>query len=274
MNVGSPLIADTQPAKLMQPCQGSLDYPTVDSQAAAVLGEALGQDWLYPQRAQRISMLFRVISSVSLNTVRSSTRPSSPATDWWNALHQGQQLSHVVAISPGQDGGQGDSLGIGNQVVFAPRLAPVSGIRPGFSPHLPLLGWKRYPPLLETSRYGPFAVVWPAILHEASARPPLPASLGDDANNSCPTRIPSPWATSPKECHSSERTGFRSAPDGPAKACDQDNATGGALAVAARAVSVAIAHRLSIVSPSASPPHKVKLHPPGPNPQDNLASYC
>ena len=43
MNVGPPLIADAQPAELMQPSQGSLNHPTIDSEAAAVLGEALGQ---------------------------------------------------------------------------------------------------------------------------------------------------------------------------------------------------------------------------------------
>ena len=134
MNVGSPLIADAQPAELMQPSQGSLNHPTIDSEAAAVLGEALGQDRLDPQRAQCLAARFRVISSVSLNLVRSPTRAASPAPNWWNVLHQGQQLGHVMTISSRQDGGQGDSLGVGNQVVFAPQLAPVSGIGPSFPP--------------------------------------------------------------------------------------------------------------------------------------------
>ncbi len=160
MDVGSPLIADAQPAELMHPSQGSLNHPTIDSEAAAVLGEALGQDRLDPQRAQCLSVRLRVISSVSLNLVRSPARPPSPAPNWWNGLHQGQQLGHVMTISSRQDGGQGDSLGVGNQVVFAPQLAPVSRIGPSFSPRRPPLGWGRYPPLLETSRCGPFVVVW------------------------------------------------------------------------------------------------------------------
>ena len=274
MNVGSALIADAQPAELMQPSQGSLNYPTVDSQAAAVLSEAPSQDRLDPQPAQCLSVGFRVICSVSLNPFRSPARAAPPAPNRWNGLHQGQQLGHVMTISSRQDGGQGDSLGIGNQVVFAPRLAPVSGIRAGFSPRRPPLGRWRYPPLLETSRCGPFVVVWPVIVHEASARPRLPASLEGAANSSSPNRIPFPGATSPKECRSSGQTGFRSAPDGPAKACGQGNATGGASAVAARVGSVAIVHRLPVVSPSASPPHKGKLQPTTLKAQDNLTSYC
>ncbi len=274
MNVGPPLVADAQPAELMQPSQGSLNHPTIDPEAAAVLGEALGQDRLDSQRAQCFSVRLRMISSVSLNLVRSPARPPSPASNWWNGLHQGQQLGHIMTISSRQDGSQGDSLGVGNQVVFAPRLAPVSGIGPGFSPHRPPLGWRRYPPLLETSRCGPFVVVWRAIVHEASARPRLPASLEGGANSSCPNRIPFPWATFPRGCRSSERTGFRSAPDGSSKACGRGNATGGALAAAARAGSVAIVHRLPMVSPLTSPPHKGKLQPTSPKPQDNLTSFC
>ena len=105
MNVGPPLVADAQPAELMQPSQGSLNHPTIDSEAAAVLGEALGQDRLDPQRVQCLSVRFRVISSVSLNLVRSPTRAASPAPNWWNGLHQGQQLGHVMTISSRQDGG-------------------------------------------------------------------------------------------------------------------------------------------------------------------------
>ena len=81
MNVGPPLVADAQPAELMQPSQGSLNHPTIDPEAAAVLGEALGQDRLDSQRAQCFSVRFRMISSVSLNLVRSPARPPSPALE-------------------------------------------------------------------------------------------------------------------------------------------------------------------------------------------------
>ena len=221
MKVGSALIADAQPAELIQPSQGSLNHPTVDSQAAAVPSEAPSQDRLDPQPAQCLSVGFRVISSVSLNPVRSPARAAPPAPNRWNGLHQGQQLGHVMTISSRQDGGQGDSLGVGNQVVFAPRLAPVSRIGAGFSPRRPPLGRWRYPPLLETSRCGPFVAVWPAIVHEASARPRLPASLESAANSSSRNHTPFPGATFPRECRSSGQTGIRSAPDGRAKACGQ-----------------------------------------------------
>ena len=273
MDIGTPLIANSQPTELVQPSQGPLYHPTIGSQSTTVLGIALAQDRLNPQRPQRLPVRLRVISSVSLNLLRSPTRAASPAPNWWNGLHHGQQLGHVVAISPRQDGGQRDSLGIGNQVMFAPQLASVSGIGPSFSPHLPPLGRRHYPPLLETSLYGPLVVVWPAIVHAASARPRLSASLEGGANNSCLSRIPSPWATFPRECRFSGQTEFQSAPDGPAKACGQGNATGGVLGAAARAVSVAIIHPLSMVSPSTSPPHKGRILTTRHNPKINSTLF-
>ena len=134
MSVGSPFIANPQPSELVQPCQGSLHYPPMDAQATPVLGKAFGQDRLDPQRSQRLPVGFRVISSVSLNLVWSPAWTSYLAPNGRNGFHQGQQLSYIMTVSARQDGGQRDPLGVGNQVVLAPRLAPVSGIGPSFPP--------------------------------------------------------------------------------------------------------------------------------------------
>ncbi len=77
MNVGSPLVANSQPSELVQPCQGSLHHPPIETQATPVLGKALGQDRLDPQRSQRPPVRFRVISSVSQNLVWSPAWTSS-----------------------------------------------------------------------------------------------------------------------------------------------------------------------------------------------------
>jgi hypothetical protein len=117
----------------------------------------------------------------------------------------------------------------------------------------------RYPPQLGTSQSGRLLVVWPATVHEGFARPQLPASLEGDANKSCPSHIPSPWATFPRECRSSGRTRYQSAPDGPPRAFGQGIAIAWASVAAARVGSIPIVHHLPVVSPSASPPHKGKL---------------
>ncbi len=114
MNVGSPLVANSQPSELVQPCQGSLHHPPMDAEATPVLGEALGQDRLDPQRPQRPPVRFRVIGSVSLNLVWSPAWTSSLTPNGRNGLHQGQQLGHIMTISSRQDGGQRDPWSVGN----------------------------------------------------------------------------------------------------------------------------------------------------------------
>ena len=105
MNVGSPLIANAQPAELVQPSQGSLHHPPMDAEATPALGKALGQDRLDPQRSQRPPVRLRVISSVFLNLVWSPAWTSSLTPNGRNSLHQGQQLGHIMTISSRQDGG-------------------------------------------------------------------------------------------------------------------------------------------------------------------------
>lgn len=76
----------------------------------------------------------RIIGSVTLNSVWSSARPASLATHRRNSCHQRQQLGHVMAIGLGQKGGQGEPIGVSNQVVLTSRFASVRGMGSRFSP--------------------------------------------------------------------------------------------------------------------------------------------
>lgn len=53
MDVGPSLVANAQPAKLVQPCQRSLNHPSMDAQPASMLCGALGKDWPNPKQTQR-----------------------------------------------------------------------------------------------------------------------------------------------------------------------------------------------------------------------------
>ena len=159
-----------------------------------------------------------------MNLVWFTAGPAPLTTHRRNSCHQRQQLGHVMAVSSGQNGGQGDSLGVRNHVVLTPRFAPVCGIGSRFSPHRQLLGRTHYPPQLGTNQSGRLLAVWTAKVHEASAKPQLPANHEDDASRSCPSRTPSPGVTSPRECRSSGRTTLRSALAGRSKAFDLDSA--------------------------------------------------
>ncbi len=254
MDFCPPLIADTQPTELVKPGYHTLHYPPVDAQPAAMAGQTLCQDGLNSQRTQFPPMGFRVIGSVTLDSVWSMAWPTDFATNPGNGGHQGQQLGHIMTVCFSQKGGQGEPIGVSNQVVLAPRFAPVRGIGSRFSPHRQPLGRTRYPPGLGTNQSGRPLAVWTAEVHEASAKPQPPASHEDDASSSCPSRIPSPVAASARGCRSSARILFQSALAGRSKVFDLDSVVCETWALATKVESVPIIYHLPVAFPSASPP--------------------
>ena len=254
MYVVPSLIANTQPTQLVQPGYRTLHWPPVDAQPATMAGQTLCQDGLNSQRTQFPPMGFRVIGSVTLDSVWSMARPTDFAPNPRNGGHQGQQLGHIMTVCFSQKGGQGESIGVSNQVVLAPRFAPVRGIGSRFSPHRQRLEWTRYPPGLGTNQSGRPLAVWRAEVHEASAKPQPPASHEDDASSSCPSRIPSLEAASARVCHSSARILFQSALAGRSKVFDLDSVFCEAWVLATTVESVPIIYHLPVAFPSASPP--------------------
>ncbi len=224
-------------------------------------GQTLCQDGLNSQGAQHSPMRPRVIGSVTLNSVWSTARPASLATHRRNSCHQRQQLGHVMTVSLGQNGGQGEPIGVSNQVVLAPRFAPVRGIGSRFFPHRQPLGRTRYPPGLGTNQSGQPLAVWTAEVHEASPKPQLPANREDDASSSCPSRIPSPGVAFATGCRSSARTIFQSALAGRSRAFGLDTVVCEAWALATKGGSIPIIHHLPVAFPSASPPPQREVLP-------------
>lgn len=134
VDVGASFESDAEPAKLVQPGEGSLHHPPVDAQAAAVWRAAFGQDRFDTASAQLSAVRLAVISPVTLDRIRSTAGTTYFPFDGANAVHQSQKLGHVVRVSTRQNGGQGDTLGVGDQVVLAACFGPVGGIGAGFSP--------------------------------------------------------------------------------------------------------------------------------------------
>ena len=99
MNIRPSLIANPQSAELAQPRQRPLNHPPIENQPAPMLCGAFGQDRPNPEQSQRLTMRFRVIDTVSQNSIRLAPRTSSLATNHWNGRDQGQQLGHNVELT-------------------------------------------------------------------------------------------------------------------------------------------------------------------------------
>lgn len=134
MNVVTFFIAYSQPPVLVEPCQGSFDYPSRGSKTAAVWSVALGEDGSDALGPQCLSMRFGVIGAIGLKPFRTPPGLTAFAAHGWNGLHQRQQLRDIVGVGSGYREGKGDALAVGENVMFAPRFAPIGWIRPRFVP--------------------------------------------------------------------------------------------------------------------------------------------
>ena len=134
MNIRSALIANPQPAKLMQPRQSTFNDPASFTQPATVSCSSSGQHRYDLKKSQNLSMGLGVISAVTLHTVRLATWASSFACYLWDSLYKWQQLGNVMAIGTGQFHRKRDTVGIGNEVMFRAQFPSIRWIRPRFRP--------------------------------------------------------------------------------------------------------------------------------------------
>jgi hypothetical protein len=73
-----------------------------------------------------------IVRSISLKLIWSATRSAALPFDAWNPVEQREQLGHIMTVGPGQGDGQGDPVGVGEQMVLAAQFAPIRGIWAGF----------------------------------------------------------------------------------------------------------------------------------------------
>ena len=243
MDVSAALVAHPQPAELVQPPQGSLHHPAVHSQPAAVFRAPPSQGRRDVEPAQFLAMLSGIIGPVGVQPLGPAARSAPLTPHWRHPVHQRQQLGYVVAIGPGQDGRQGDPVGLGEHVMLAPGFAPVRGIGARLFPRRPPPAPTRCPRKPATSPDPPPRAIGPTAFHGASATLRLAASPAAGASRSSQSRSPSPGAASPRECRSSIRTVCRSTPCGRPGACVPDCGTAGVWGPAAAVVRSPIVRR-------------------------------
>jgi len=134
MNIRTPLITNSQPAKLMQPGKGTLNYPTSLTQATAISSSSFGQQCFDIQKSQGKPMCLRIIAAITLNNVGSFSRSPSFACYWWNCIDQRKKLGNIITISTSNCSGKRHSVSVGNYMVLTAVFASVCGVWAGFLP--------------------------------------------------------------------------------------------------------------------------------------------
>src|SRR5487761_2631379 len=134
VNAGQPFVSDSEPAKPMQPCDGSFDDPAGFSQAAAVFGSASRNLRLDAWRLESRSMRVRIVAAISLDEVRFALRTPRLARDRGNRLDQRQQLGDIVAVGLGQNDRERNAFRVGEDVVLGAGTTAIGWVRSRFFP--------------------------------------------------------------------------------------------------------------------------------------------
>ena len=134
MNIITTFITNSQSAKLVQPRKRSLDHPAEDAQSAAVFCSAFGENCIYAQFSQCISMRLAVVCPIALHTLRTFPRMAHLASYRRNRINQRHKLGNVMAVGACQFHRERDAACIGDDVMFRPQLPSIRRIRAGFRP--------------------------------------------------------------------------------------------------------------------------------------------
>src|SRR5262245_45601648 len=118
----------------MQPTYGAFHDPTIDTQSTAMWRTSFGKNRLHSSPSQFATVRLRVISPVSLNAVRSTTRTAPLSLQEWNGVDQRHQLSHIMSVGTGQCCCQRNPIGVGHQVMLAAGFAAIRWIGSRFFP--------------------------------------------------------------------------------------------------------------------------------------------
>ena len=128
MDVGPPIVADAQAAKLTEPGEGAFHDPPPPSQATPMLCAAHGQQGHDVTRPETASDRGRIVAAIPEHTVRPLPRSTAFAVQRRNRI-QRQGFLRVVPIRAGQTHGERYASTVANQMALAPALGPIGGVR-------------------------------------------------------------------------------------------------------------------------------------------------
>jgi len=134
VNVGATLKANAKTTKVAEPCVSTLDHPAEFTKTTAVLGPALCDHRLDATFAKFPAVWFGVVAAIGVNDFGLLKRPATYAANRRNGIDERQKLGDIVAVRAGQDGTDGDAIGIDEDVVFGTGSRAIRGVRASFSP--------------------------------------------------------------------------------------------------------------------------------------------
>jgi hypothetical protein len=134
MDLGKSFVAHSKTMEIMEPSMSTFDYPSIFSQATAMLGSAPRKNGFDTSIAQFLPVYVGVVSTIGVGDFRLFQRATANTADGWNRVNERQQLCDVVAIGTGQDDRKWHPICVGSNMVLGARSRAIYRVRPSFWP--------------------------------------------------------------------------------------------------------------------------------------------
>jgi hypothetical protein len=134
VDVGPALKTNSEPTKLMQPCDRSLDHPAGHTETAAMGGTTPSDLSANAVVSQGLAMGVGIVSAIGLYYSRFAFGAADFTGDRRNRFDQRHELGDIVVIGGGENRGQRNTLRIREEVVFAARTTAIGWVRSSFFP--------------------------------------------------------------------------------------------------------------------------------------------
>jgi len=134
VDVVTSFVANAEASELMKPTVSAFDYPTMNSEAAAVFRVSFGQERFDAQVPQLIAVSSGVVRAIGVHALRPATRTTDLARDRWNRFDHRKQLSDIGRVGTGHRGCEGNPVSVGDEMVFRPCFPAICRIGSRFFP--------------------------------------------------------------------------------------------------------------------------------------------
>ena len=118
----------------MQPCVGTFHDPPKHAQTTAMFGMTFRQHGFDPSGEERLTVILGIVGPIPLHAIGTLARSAALPGDRRNGIHQGKQLSYIMAIRAGDGGRQRKTLRIGEDMVLRPVFPAIRRVRAGLIP--------------------------------------------------------------------------------------------------------------------------------------------
>ena len=130
-DVGAPFVTDGDAAEAGEPCKRPLDHPSVSAKTLAALDATPGDARNDPPSAQRLPAVGEVVALVGVQFDRASPWSARTLADFRHGIDQRLQELAVMPVGWRDPQGEGDAIGIDEDMALGARFAAVRRVRPG-----------------------------------------------------------------------------------------------------------------------------------------------